>query len=122
MIFLKFPDEQTFLDAIKQTNFGYFTPVLDEDSNPTYDEENKQVFTDEFNIIKASSEYFLDIIGDIYSSFGEYEFNESGEAIEIFPPVKIDGYHVNMIGAVPEAFEPYVIERPTTPNRVIFGY
>ena len=122
MIFLKFPDEQAFLDAVKQTNFGYFSPVLDEEGNITYDEEGNQVFTDEFTFVRDSSDYNIDIIGEIYSKFAEYEFNESGEAIEISPAVKIDGYHVNMLGEVPESFLPYVIDRPSTPSRVFFGY
>ena len=122
MRFLKFPDEQTFLSEVKKTKFGYFLPALDENENPTYDEEGKQIFTDEFKLVTNSPEYNLDIIGEIYSSYGEYEFNEEGESIQISPPVKIDGYHVNMLGEVPEAFLPYVIERPTTPNRVFLGY
>lgn len=122
MIFLKFPDKETFLSEVKKTNFGYFVAALDDEGNNTYDDDGNQIFTDEFVFVRSSSDYEIDIIGDIFSSYGEYEFNESGESIEISPPVKVDGYHVNMIGEIPESFIPYVIDRPSSPSRVFFGY
>ena len=58
----------------------------------------------------------IDVIGTIYEG-GEYD--EEGNVIT--PPQAIPGYHVNMIGPIPEAFEAFVIERPNYPYRVFAG-
>ena len=88
MIFLRFPDEATFLAAV--------APYTDDEGSITIPN--------------------LDIIGTIYEG-GEYD----DEGNVIVAPVAIEGYHVNMIGPVPEAFEAFVIERPNSPYRVFAG-
>ncbi len=84
-IFLHFPDEATFKDAIAS--------YVDEEGNCSVPN--------------------LDVIGLIYEG-GEYD--EDGEVIT--PPTAIPGWHVNLIGEVPEAFAEYVIEAPAHPYRV----
>lgn len=83
MIFLRFPDEPTFLSLAPQDEYGNITVPN------------------------------IDVIGTIYEG-GEYD----DEGNVITPPVAIPGYHVNMIGDVPEAWQPYVIDRPENPYRV----
>ena len=87
MIFLRFPDSETFQSLA-----------------PTDDEGNITVPN-------------IDVIGTIYEG-GEYD--EEGNVIT--PPVAIPGYHVNMLGEAPEAWQPYVIERPNHPHRIFAGH
>lgn len=104
MIFLKFPDEETFLAKAEEAGL-------------TYTDESGET-----HVSTGSHEYSLDIVGIIYTP-GEYTFNEeTGEHVEVVAPVAIDGYHVNMIGKVPENFQEYVIDAPNTPNRIFAGY
>jgi hypothetical protein len=104
MIFLKFPDEETFLAKA-------------EESGLTYTDESG-----ESHVSTGSHEYSLDIVGIIYTP-GEYTFDEeTGEPTEVVAPVAHEGYHINMVGRVPENFQEYVIPRPNTPNRVFAGY
>jgi hypothetical protein len=104
MIFLKFPDEETFLTKAEEAGL-------------TYTDESGET-----HVSTGSHEYSLDVVGIIYTP-GEYTFNEeTGEHVEVVAPVAIDGYHVNMIGKVPENFQEYVIAAPNTPNRIFAGY
>lgn len=80
MIFLRFPNEATFLAA----------------AAPYTSDEG-------INIPN------LDIIGTIYT---DEEDN----------PQPLPGYHVNMLGPVPQEFRPFVIRRPKHPIRVFAGY
>lgn len=58
----------------------------------------KFAFNDEGKLIKATSKFAFNAIGDLYKNDGEY--NEDGDQIK--PPTKIDGYHVNMLVIDPE--------------------
>lgn len=104
MIFLKFPDKETFLEK---------------------SEEAGLIYTDksgESHVSKGSHEYSLDEVGVIYTP-GEYiRDEETGETIEVVAPIPHEGYHINMVGSIPEIFQEYVIPRPNTPNRVFAGY
>lgn len=82
-IFLRFPDEATFLSLA-----------------PTDEEGNLAVPN-------------VDVIGLIYEG-GEYD--EDGEVVT--PPTAIPGWHVNMLGEVPEAWQLYVIPEPENPHRI----
>lgn len=58
----------------------------------------------------------IDVIGDIYS---EPVVDEDGEVVS--PPVKEEGYHVNFACTIPDVFKPYIIPRPSTPERIFAG-
>lgn len=104
MIFLKFPDEATFLAKAEEAGLTY----TDEDGNS--------------HVSTGSHQYSLDIVGIIYTP-GEYTFDEETDEItEVVAPVPHEGYHINMVGSVPKIFQEYVIPRPNTPNRVFAGY
>jgi hypothetical protein len=104
MIFLKFPDEETFLTKAEEAGL-------------TYTNESGET-----HVSTGSHEYSLDVVGVIYTP-GEYTIDEeTGDHVEVVAPVAIDGYHVNMIGRVPENFQEYVIDAPSTPNRIFAGY
>lgn len=59
----------------------------------------------------------IDVIGAIYE---EGEYDQEGNVVT--PAIAKPGFHVNYLGTLPPAFEPYVIERPATPYRVFLGY
>jgi hypothetical protein len=104
MIFLKFPDKETFLEKAEEAGLTY----TDEDGTS--------------HVSKGSHEYSLDEVGVIYTP-GEYTRDEeTGEVTVTVEPVALDGYHINMLGTVPENFQEYIIERPNTPNRIFAGY
>jgi len=105
MIFLKFPDEETFLTKAKEAGLTY-----------THNE------TGEPQVTLFTHDYSIDVIGTIYTP-GEYTRDEeTGELVEVVAPVALDGYHINMLGVIPESFQEYVIDTPNTPNRVFAGY
>jgi len=104
MIFLKFPDEETFLAKAEEAGL-------------TYTDESG-----ESHVSTGSHEYSLDVVGIIYTP-GEYTFDEeTGEYEFIVEPVALEGYHINMIGKVPEIFGEYAIQAPATPYRIFAGY
>lgn len=92
-IFLRFPDEATF-EATLPPGFER----QGETGSPLPDG------------VEAIS-----IVGPI-SVGGEWD--EQGNVIT--PPTRLDGWHVNALGAVPEAWAPYVVT-PTSPQRVFGG-
>lgn len=55
----------------------------------------------------------LDVIGEIRTLTGYDDSSPPQPQFESVP-----GFHVNLRGELPEAFEPYVIDAPTTPFRV----
>lgn len=55
----------------------------------------------------------LDVIGEIRTLTG---YTEEEKPKPIFDTVP--GFHVNLRGELPEAFEPFVIDAPATPFRV----
>jgi len=63
----------------------------------------------------------IDIVGDIYEDVEDLEpyMGENGILRYNPPPIKIDGYHVNIIkeGDLPEALQEFVVE-PKNPHRV----
>lgn len=60
----------------------------------------------------------LDVVGIIYEP-GQYE-TQDGQLAEVSPPVAHDGYHINMLGTLPESLAAFKV-MPTTPRRVFFG-
>jgi len=92
MIFLRFPDEQTYLSAV--------APYMD----------------DEGNVLLPGISDISDI-GEITIP-GEQDI----DGTIITPSVLLDGYHVNMLGDVPPEIAEYVIDRPKNPYRVFAGY
>lgn len=61
----------------------------------------------------------IDVVGVIYDP-GQYEVGSDGKLVEVSPPVARDGYHINLLGALPENLAPYKVT-PTTPRRVFWG-
>ena len=100
MIFLKFPDEETFFEKAVEAGLSYTN-------------------VDGEVIIRSGTENLtIDFVGEIVKP-GTYEFDqETSELIEITPPVVVDGYHINISGELPELFTEYVIPEPTTPYRL----
>lgn len=93
--YLRFPDESTGMAALEAAGFT------------TTDESGTTV------VITASHTHALDVIGPIW--IGGTCDPETGDVID--PPVEVPGWHVNFIGEMPEAWEPYVVE-PKHPVRV----
>lgn len=105
MIFLKFPDEATFLAKAEDAGLTY----TDEDGNS--------------HISTGSHQYSLDIVGVIYNDDGVYETDpETADLTVISEPTTVEGYHINMVGNVPESFKEYIINAPNTPTRIFAGY
>ena len=97
MIFLRFPNETIAMQELQENGFTY------SDENGT-----EQVKT-------ASHNFAIDVIGDIYEG-GVYGNN--GEVIEA--PIKLNGFHVNMVGDIPASWQQYIVT-PNSPSRVFFG-
>lgn len=126
MIFLKFPDEETFLAKAEEAGLTYTSPLDEEFQEFSPSNVEPSELTGEtsrkVHISTGSHDYSLDVVGIIYTP-GEYTFDEeTGETTEVVAPVAHEGYHINMVGRVPENFQEYVIPRPNTPNRVFAGY
>ena len=102
--YLKFPDRETAIAALNDNGFI-----------ATDDNGKKFIVTDSHN-------HSLDIIGDIYCC-AEYDCN--GNLIEkydedgnlITESEKIDGWHMNFRGKLPEGWEQYIVN-PKHPSRV----
>lgn len=59
----------------------------------------------------------FDLVGKITKG-GEYSYDEqTGESVEVTPPEEVPGYHVNYSGILPEQFDLFVIEVPSSPAR-----
>ena len=104
MNYLKFPDQETALSVLQAANLTYTNPE-----------------TEEIKVITASHTHAIDVIGDIYTS-GVYDIGSEGTPITVEEPVKLDGYHINIIGELTEELETYKIDPPQTPYRVFAGY
>jgi hypothetical protein len=61
----------------------------------------------------------IDIIGDLYNNDGVYETGEDGFPIEVTPPTKMEGYHLNIIkkGELAEDLQEFLVT-PSSPRRV----
>jgi hypothetical protein len=61
----------------------------------------------------------IDVIGDIYNNDGVYDTDENGFPIQITPPTKMNGYHLNIILNVelPEVLQEFIVN-PLNPYRV----
>jgi hypothetical protein len=104
MNYLKFPDQETALSVLQSANLTYTNPE-----------------TEEIKVITATHTHAIDVIGDIYTS-GVYDTDSEGTPITVEEPVKLDGYHINIIGELTEELETYKIDPPQTPYRVFAGY
>jgi hypothetical protein len=89
--YLRFPDESTGLAALDAAG------LLDADGNP----------------ITASHTHAIDVLGPI-SLPGTYN-PETGD--ELTPPNPLPGWHVNLIGELPETWAAYAVY-PKRPMRV----
>jgi hypothetical protein len=59
----------------------------------------------------------LDEIGTIFQG-GEY----AEDGTEVSPAVALNGWHVNVLGELPEDWKQYEIQTPNTPTRIFAGY
>jgi hypothetical protein len=89
--YIRFPDEATGMAALDAAG------LLTEDGLP----------------ITASHTHALDVVGTI-SRGGEYD-PETGEVL--VPPTVLDGWHVNLMGDLPDGWEEYAVS-PENPVRV----
>ena len=97
MIFLRFPNETIAMQELQENGLTYSS-----------EDGTEQVIT-------ASHDFAIDVIGDIYEG-GVY--GDNGEVIEA--PNKLDGFHVNMTGEIPVSWQQYTVT-PSSPSRVFFG-
>jgi len=104
MNYLRFPDQETALSVLQAANLTYT------DSQ-----------TEEIKVITATHTHAVDAIGDIYTP-GVYDIDEEGNLIIITESIKLDGYHINIIGDLTEELQYYKIEPPQTPYRVFAGH
>jgi len=104
MNYLRFPDQETAMSVLQASNLTYINPE-----------------TEEIKVITATHTHAVDLIGDIYTS-GVYDIDSEGTPITVEEPIKLDGYHINIIGELSEELEVYRIEPPQTPYRVFAGY
>ena len=93
--YLRFPSEPTGMAALDAAGFT------------TTDADGATV------VLTASHTHAIDVVGAL-SIGGTYD-PETGEVLT--PPVLLDGWHVNFVGELPEAWEEYVVE-PKRPRRV----
>lgn len=104
MNYLRFPDQETALSVLQEANLTYTDPQ-----------------TQEVKVVTATHTHAVDVIGDIYTS-GVYCTDGNGNFIPVEEPVKLDGYHINIIGDLTEELMDYKIDPPQTPYRVFAGY
>lgn len=104
MNYLRFPDQETALSTLQAANLTY---------------TNSE--TGEIEVITATHRHAIDVIGDIYTP-GVYGIDEEENPITIIESVKLNGYHINIIGDLTEELQSYKIESPQTPYRVFAGY
>ena len=97
--YLRFPDAPTGMAAIGAA--GFIATATDESPDA---------------VITASHTHALDVVG-IITRGGEWD-PETGDVV--VPPVTLDGWHVNLIGDLPEGWERYLVE-PRHPARVFAG-
>lgn len=90
--FFRFPDEATGTAALEAAG------LLNEDGAP----------------VTASHTHSLDVIGTITRG-GEWD----DEGTVITPPEVLDGWHMNLQGAIPDGWEKYTV-MPSNPVRVWF--
>ena len=93
--YLRFPDAFTGMAALDAAGFT------------TTDEDGAAV------VLTASHTHAIDVVGAL--SIGGTCDPETGEVIT--PPTLLDGWHVNFVGELPEAWEEYVVV-PKRPRRV----
>mgnify|MGYP006277804273 CR=1 FL=1 len=93
--YLRFPSEPTGMAALDAAGFT------------TTDEDGTTV------VLTASHTHAIDVVGTITTG-GTYD-PETGEVLTPF--TLLDGWHVNFVGELPEAWEEYVVV-PQRPRRV----
>ena len=103
MNYLRFPDQETAMSVLQASNLTYTDPQ-----------------TEESKVITASHTHAVDVIGDIYTS-GVYDIDSEGTPITIEEPIKLDGYHINIIGELSEELQEYIVT-PQNPYRIFAGH
>lgn len=96
-IFLRFPDQQTAEQALKDANLWISS---DEYTGP----------------LTSSFTHSLDVIG-VITRGGEYGTDNSGNIVTVVEPTALDGWHMNYIGNLPAGWEQYIVV-PQQPYRV----
>ena len=96
MHYLKFTDEAEFL-------FEFDSYVDDEEV-----------------LLTSGAGYDFDVIGIIFNPTEEIVIDEHNNEYPAVAP--IEGWHVNWLGELPEALQPYAIEAPNNPYRVFAGH
>ena len=98
-IYLRFPDQATWLDAAGTAGFM------------STDDEDNEFF------VGYTHDRSVDVVGVLYNSDGVYDVDEDGEDVVVSPPTVMTGWHVNYQGALPEGWEEYEVT-PENPKRV----
>jgi hypothetical protein len=97
--YLRFQDQETWLISATAAGYRINQPVLNEDDNWVFN--------------YYTHEWAIDDVGIIYNNDGVY--NNDGEVIT--PPTQMEGWHVNIIGELPQELNQYLVT-PSNPYRV----
>ena len=102
--FLKFPDQQTFLDACSDAGLT----SRDEDGNTT--------------ISRYSHDHAMRVLGTLTETVEPAEYDDDeGEVVKEAVTEELEGWHVNYKGELPESFTGYVIDQPSRPHEIFAG-
>ena len=128
--YLRFQDEQSFLQAAEEAGFVFANPTEWEEKETQITEigpdgqeeivekkENVPVAWEKV-LQKDAFGYSIDVVG-LITRGGQWETGSDGEVVETEAPVTLEGWHVNYSGILPKSFEIALIERPNSPHRIM---
>ena len=101
--FLKFPDQQTFEAACADAGLT------------STDEDGSTV------ISRYSHTHAMRVLGTLTETVEPAEYDDEGGLVKEAVTEELGGWHVNFKGELPEAFEDYVIDKPSRPHEVFAG-
>jgi len=121
--YLRFPNQTAWETAAATAGFRINNPIEITPMSVDIDTGDLMpaVMEDHWTCLYYSHTHAVDVIGDIYTS-GVYDIDSEGTPITIEEPIKLDGYHINIIGELSEELEVYRIESPQTPYRIFSGH
>lgn len=100
--YFRFTDEAAWVTAAKAAGF-YVT-------DPETETEALQAYT---------SDRAIDVVGELYNDDAVYEEDENGDTVEISPPTKLPGWHINYLGDLPNGWDAFEV-KPSPPQRIFF--
>jgi hypothetical protein len=76
-------------------------------------------YDDEDNLITATHDYAVDVIGTIFQKTSEILTDHDGDEYTVMEPT--EGWHVNWKGDIDNSLLEFKIDEPATPHRVFAG-